>query len=203
MENAHETQERLPLDEASPGPSPVLSEQLKHQESQWQMVVCLHRKRRLRKQLTSGEQELEQGGRLCTSKTTLSELALTQTPATGEQGQHARDVPENADARSRPRQRAPPLPRADLKVIIRPSPRLIVRELRSHQVAKAIIHATGRASACKREDFIFPPETRVEHHHREHPSRSYGGHTCENYAPHLPGTATPCEGIAVHTQVPV
>ncbi|KAH7969345.1 hypothetical protein HPB52_016835 [Rhipicephalus sanguineus] len=78
----------------------------------------------------------------------------TRTSATGEQCEHAEEVPDNADARSRPRQRAPPLPRADLKVIIRPSPDLIVRELRSHQVAKAIIQATGRASECKGEDFI-------------------------------------------------
>ncbi|KAH7955467.1 hypothetical protein HPB52_000917 [Rhipicephalus sanguineus] len=39
-------------------------------------------------------------------------------------------------------------------VIIRPSPGLIVRELRPHRGAKAIIQATGRASACKGEDFI-------------------------------------------------
>ncbi|KAL1460376.1 hypothetical protein MTO96_006229 [Rhipicephalus appendiculatus] len=83
-----------------------------------------------------------------------SKLALTRTPATGEQCEHAGDVPRKAHAQSRPLQRTPPLPRGDLKVIIRPSPGLIVRELRSHQVANAIIQATGLASACKGEDFI-------------------------------------------------
>ncbi|KAH7955961.1 hypothetical protein HPB52_005288 [Rhipicephalus sanguineus] len=97
---------------------------------------------------------LEPGERTSTSKTTPAELALTRTPDNGEPCEHAEEVPDNADARSRPRQRAPLLPRTDLKVIIRPSPGLIVRELRSHQVAKAIIQATGWASACKGEDLI-------------------------------------------------
>ncbi|KAH7982525.1 hypothetical protein HPB52_005468 [Rhipicephalus sanguineus] len=98
--------------------------------------------------------DAEPGERTSTSKSTPAELALTRTPDTGEPCEHAEEAPDNADARSRPRQRVPPLPRADLKVIIRPSPGLIVRELRSYQVAKAIIQATGRASACKGEDFI-------------------------------------------------
>ncbi|KAH7936360.1 hypothetical protein HPB52_021566 [Rhipicephalus sanguineus] len=152
MEDAPKAQDDAPMDEASPGPSLVLPEQLMHQEYQWQTVVSLHRRRRLRKQQISGEQE--PGERTSTSKTTPAELALTRTPDTGEPCEHAEEVPDNADARSRPRQRAPPLPRADLKVIIRPSPGLIVRELRFYQVAKAIIQATGRASACKGEDFI-------------------------------------------------
>ncbi|KAH7983958.1 hypothetical protein HPB52_015780 [Rhipicephalus sanguineus] len=152
MEGAPKTQEDAPMDEASPGPSLVLPEQLMHQESQWQTVVSLHRRRRLRKQQITGEQE--PGERTSTSKTTPAELALTRTPDTGEPCEHAEEVPDNADARSRPCQRAPPLSHADLKVIIRPSPGLIVRELCSYQVAKAIIQATGRASACKGEDFI-------------------------------------------------
>ncbi|KAH7956150.1 hypothetical protein HPB52_006508 [Rhipicephalus sanguineus] len=151
MEDAPKTQDDAPMDEASPEPSLVLPEQVMHQEYQWQTVVSLHQRRRLRKQQISGEQE--PGERTSTSKTTPAALALTRTPDTGEPCEHA-EVPDNADARSRPRQRAPPLPRADLKVIIRPSPGLIVRELRSYQVAKAIIQATGRASTCKGEDFI-------------------------------------------------
>ncbi|XP_065291822.1 serine/arginine repetitive matrix protein 1 [Dermacentor albipictus] len=41
-----------------------------------------------------------------------------------------------------------------MKVIIRPTPGLIVRKLQTHQVAKAIVQATGGAPTCKGDDFI-------------------------------------------------
>ncbi|XP_072145600.1 arylsulfatase B-like [Dermacentor andersoni] len=41
-----------------------------------------------------------------------------------------------------------------MKIIIRLTPRLIVRKLQTHQVAKAIVQATGGAPACKGDDFI-------------------------------------------------
>ncbi|KAH7965060.1 hypothetical protein HPB49_003108 [Dermacentor silvarum] len=48
----------------------------------------------------------------------------------------------------------PPLPRTDMKIIICPAPGLILRKLQTHQVARAIVEATGGAQTCKGDDFI-------------------------------------------------
>ncbi|XP_065306760.1 uncharacterized protein [Dermacentor albipictus] len=161
MEVVSESHPRPLPDEALPGPSPVLSEQLHNQESQWQTVVSLHRKRGLQKQQSTGEQDPV--GQTPPSKATPLGLALTQAPAaaakatsqaTCEERGAGTPISEDAAARSRPRRRAPPLPRTDMKIIIRPTPGLIVRKLQTHQVAKAIVQATGGAPTCKGDDFI-------------------------------------------------
>ncbi|KAH7936776.1 hypothetical protein HPB49_003919 [Dermacentor silvarum] len=41
-----------------------------------------------------------------------------------------------------------------MKIIIRPAPGLILRKLQTHQVARAIVQATGGAPTCKGDDFI-------------------------------------------------
>lgn len=50
-----------------------------------------------------------------------------------------------------PRRRLPPLPREDLKIVLRPKG-LAVKDLHTHQVARAVVAATGQG--CKAEDFI-------------------------------------------------
>ncbi|KAK8780270.1 hypothetical protein V5799_018389 [Amblyomma americanum] len=51
-----------------------------------------------------------------------------------------------------PRSRLPPLPRDDLKVVLRPRG-LAVKDLQTHQVARAVVAATGQG--CKAEDLII------------------------------------------------
>lgn len=153
MEIASESHPTPLPDEALHGPSAVLSEQLHHQESQWQTVVSLHRKRRLQKQQTPGEQDPV--GQTAASKTQASATdAKASSPATCEERGARTPISEDATARSRPRRRAPPLPRTDMKIIIRPAPGLILRKLQTHQVARAIVQATGGAPTCKGDDFI-------------------------------------------------
>ncbi|KAH7940958.1 hypothetical protein HPB49_008365 [Dermacentor silvarum] len=153
MEIASESHPTHLPDEALHGPSAVLSEQLHHQESQWQTVVSLHRKRRLQKQQTPGKQDPV--GQTAASKTQASATdAKPSSPATCEERGARTPISEDATARSRPRRRAPPLPRTDMKIIIRPAPGLILRKLQTHQVARAIVQATGGAPTCKGDDFI-------------------------------------------------
>ncbi|KAH7934189.1 hypothetical protein HPB49_022634 [Dermacentor silvarum] len=153
MEIASESHPTHLPDEALHGPSEVLSEQLHHQESQWQTVVSLHRKRRLQKQQTPGKQDPV--GQTAASKTQASATdAKASSPATCEERGARTPISEDATARSRPRRRAPPLPRTDMKIIIRPAPGLILRKLQTHQVARAIVQATGGAPTCKGDDFI-------------------------------------------------
>ncbi|KAH7945302.1 hypothetical protein HPB49_000265 [Dermacentor silvarum] len=57
--------------------------------------------------------------------------------------------------RSRPRRRPPPLPRNDMKIVIRPKPGLAVKDLQTHQVARAISQASGSPQECRGEDFLL------------------------------------------------
>ncbi|KAH7973779.1 hypothetical protein HPB49_005290 [Dermacentor silvarum] len=53
------------------------------------------------------------------------------------------------------RSRSPPLPRNDMKIVIRPKPGLAVKDLQTHQVARAISQASGSPQECRGEDFLL------------------------------------------------
>ncbi|KAH7978187.1 hypothetical protein HPB49_004782 [Dermacentor silvarum] len=62
----------------------------------------------------------------------------------------------DVERRSRPRQRAPPLPRNDIKIILKPKPGLAVRDLKTYEVARAIMEAAGGSAAgFKCDDMII------------------------------------------------
>ncbi|KAH7934067.1 hypothetical protein HPB49_021025 [Dermacentor silvarum] len=51
--------------------------------------------------------------------------------------------------------RAAPLPRNDIKIIMRPKPGLIVKELKTYEVARAIERASGDPETCKSDKFLL------------------------------------------------
>ncbi|KAH7965030.1 hypothetical protein HPB49_002880 [Dermacentor silvarum] len=57
--------------------------------------------------------------------------------------------------RSRQRRCPPPLPRNDMKIVIRPKPGLAVKDLQTHQVARAISQASGSPQEYRGEDFVL------------------------------------------------
>ncbi|KAL1470420.1 hypothetical protein MTO96_040446 [Rhipicephalus appendiculatus] len=116
-----------------------------------------------------------------TSRTQTGELALSKrnrkklkrgnaTTATGtaevsgEQRNNQHDVTSNVgrnaleskEETKRPfRRKLPPLPKNDIKVIIRPKQGLTVRDFTNHQVARAIAAACGNSETCKDEDLLI------------------------------------------------
>ncbi|KAL1469008.1 hypothetical protein MTO96_041100 [Rhipicephalus appendiculatus] len=57
--------------------------------------------------------------------------------------------------RGRRRSRATPLPKNDMKIIIRPKPGLVVRDLKTYEVARAIERACGDAETCRSDKFLL------------------------------------------------
>ncbi|KAH7979184.1 hypothetical protein HPB49_008608 [Dermacentor silvarum] len=60
-----------------------------------------------------------------------------------------------ASARNRRRTRAAPLPRKDIKMIMRPKPGLAVKELITYEVAQAIERASGDPETCNSDNFLL------------------------------------------------
>ncbi|KAL1425666.1 hypothetical protein MTO96_018960 [Rhipicephalus appendiculatus] len=110
---------------------------------QWQVALSLRERKRLRKQKRavsdhSGARGVGEGNS-CDAR----------TPA-GEQAKRG-----GASARARRKTRAAPLPRNDIKIIMRPKPGLVVKELKTYAVARAIERASGDPETCKSDKFLL------------------------------------------------
>ncbi|KAH7986368.1 hypothetical protein HPB49_026001 [Dermacentor silvarum] len=110
---------------------------------QWQLAISLRERKRLRKQVRAAPDDsgARDGGK--------GNSCDARTPA-GE-----RDKRGGASARNRRRTRAAPLPRNDIKIIMRPKPGLIVKELKTYEVARAIERASGDPETCKSDKFLL------------------------------------------------
>ncbi|KAL1438048.1 hypothetical protein MTO96_048412 [Rhipicephalus appendiculatus] len=108
---------------------------------QWQVAVSLRQRKRLRKQ----------------ERAALDDSVARDVNESNSRG--ARKLAEErrgrASGRDRRRTRAAPLPKNDMKIIMRPRPGLAVKELKTYEVARAIERASGAPEACNSEKFLL------------------------------------------------
>ncbi|KAH7952974.1 hypothetical protein HPB49_002998 [Dermacentor silvarum] len=110
---------------------------------QWQLAISLRERKHLRKQVRAAPDD--SGARDCGEGNSCDARTLT-----GE-----RDKRGGASARNRRQTRAAPLPRNDIKIIMRPKPGLVVKELKTYEVARAIERAIGDPKTCKSDKFLL------------------------------------------------
>ncbi|KAL1430602.1 hypothetical protein MTO96_014849 [Rhipicephalus appendiculatus] len=138
---------------------------------QWQLALSLRERKRLRRQARTMEDsrqvgDFEQAGSLVTEKRTINDIAsvVDETRRDSEKNAGGSGTPGLAhgsrrDAsgamRGRRRSRATPLPKNDMKIIIRPKPGLVVRDLKTYEVARAIERSCGDAETCRSDKFLL------------------------------------------------
>ncbi|KAH7975587.1 hypothetical protein HPB52_003537 [Rhipicephalus sanguineus] len=110
---------------------------------QWQLALSLRERKRLRKLKRAA---LDDSGARGVGE---GNSCNAGTPA-GEQAKRG-----GSSARARWRTRAAPLPRNDMKIIMRPKPGLVVKELKTYAVARAIERASGDPETCKSDKFLL------------------------------------------------
>lgn len=108
---------------------------------QWQVAMSLRQRKRVRKQERAALDDSVARG------VTESNSRGARTLAEERRGR--------ASERDRRRTRAAPLPKNDMKIIMRPRPGLIVKELKTYEVARAIEHASGDPEACNSHKFLL------------------------------------------------
>lgn len=108
---------------------------------QWQVAMSLRQRKRIRKQEHAASDDSVARGE------TESNSSGARTLAEEQRGR--------ASERGRRRTRAAPLPKNDMKIIMRPRPGLVVKELKAYQVARAIEHASGDPEACNSHKFLL------------------------------------------------
>lgn len=74
-----------------------------------------------------------------------------RSPSSDEAGRSAAGAPEKKQWEGGPRLRLPPLPKDDIKIVLRPRG-LAVKDLPQYKVVEAVVAATGRG--CKEEDLL-------------------------------------------------
>ncbi|KAH6923651.1 hypothetical protein HPB50_004391 [Hyalomma asiaticum] len=109
---------------------------------QWQHAMSLRQRKRLRKQERAAPDDSDARG--------------------GSEGNtcDARILAEERRRRASGKDRrrtlaAPPLPKNDMKIILRPRPGLVVKELKTYNVARTIERASGDAETCKSDKFLL------------------------------------------------
>ncbi|KAL1479263.1 hypothetical protein MTO96_051988 [Rhipicephalus appendiculatus] len=139
---------------------------------QWQLALSLRERKRLRRQTRTMEDSrqvsgFEQAGSLGTAKRKINDIASVgdetrrerEKNASGSFGTPGLAHGSRHDAlgamRGRRRSRATPLPKNDMKIIIRPKPGLVVRDLKTYEVARAIERACGDAETCRGDKFLL------------------------------------------------
>ncbi|KAH7939236.1 hypothetical protein HPB52_009311 [Rhipicephalus sanguineus] len=108
---------------------------------QWQVAMSLRQRKRVRKQERAALDDSVARG------VTESNSRGARTLAEERRGR--------ASERDRRRTRAAPLSKNDMKIIMRPRPGLIVKELKTYEVARAIEHASGDPEACNSHKFLL------------------------------------------------
>ncbi|KAL1473283.1 hypothetical protein MTO96_038785, partial [Rhipicephalus appendiculatus] len=112
--------------------------------SNWELALS----KRNRKKLKRGNATTETG-----TAEVSGEQRNNQHDVTSNVGRNALESKEET---KRPfRRKLPPLPKNDIKVIIRPKQGLTVRDFTNHQVARAIAAACGNSETCKDEDLLI------------------------------------------------
>ncbi|KAH7936698.1 hypothetical protein HPB49_003129 [Dermacentor silvarum] len=149
-------------------------------EGQWKIALSLRARKQLKRQardaqLADEEKYLSHEGQLrLTRRQGVEKDNMASSVSVARHGAHAQEnyrgrsdkdfvkLPEQNGTmlgskaeRSRPRRRPPPLPRNDMKIVIRPKPGLAVKDLQTYQVARATSQASGSPQECRGEDFLL------------------------------------------------
>ncbi|KAH6943746.1 hypothetical protein HPB50_026361 [Hyalomma asiaticum] len=109
---------------------------------QWQLAMSLRQRKRLRKQERAAPDDSDARGG---SEGNTCDARILAEERRG-----------RASGKDRRRTRAaPPLPKNDMKIIMRPRPGLVVKELKTYNVARAIERASGDPETCKSDKFLL------------------------------------------------
>ncbi|KAH6919489.1 hypothetical protein HPB50_029524 [Hyalomma asiaticum] len=109
---------------------------------QWQLAMSLRQRKRLRKQERAAPDDSDARGG---SEGNTCDARILAEERRG-----------RASGKDRRRTRAaPPLPKNDMKIIMRPRPGLVVKELKTYNVARAMERASGDPETCKSDKFLL------------------------------------------------
>lgn len=127
-------------------------------DSNWKLQLSRRQRRKQRKAQQAWVEDGRDAGRSGPS-TPRSDAAMagahtdnkTRSPLTA-------GMNDNANGRKAQRglrRKLPPLPKEDIKIIMRPKKGLAVKTLSTHQVSRAIVEACGHSQDCRDVDFIL------------------------------------------------
>ncbi|KAH6940325.1 hypothetical protein HPB50_026699 [Hyalomma asiaticum] len=109
---------------------------------QWKLAMSLRQRKRLRKQERAAPDDSDARGG---SEGNTCDARILAEERRG-----------RASGKDRRRTRAaPPLPKNDMKIIMRPRPGLVVKELKTYNVSRAIERASGDPENCKSDKFLL------------------------------------------------
>lgn len=126
-------------------------------EANWKLTLTRRQERKRRRAILAGAANGRETGSNgpAAPRGNAVETGRPEDKSTGAAGETAKTTATTRGPAQRVlRRKLPPLPKEDIKIIMRPKKGLAIKTLSTHQVARAIVEACGRSQQCRDEDFI-------------------------------------------------